>query len=361
MNAYEVSGADDHSVSLFGLGGTTPHERVTLVTDEKTGLRAIIAIHSTARGPAFGGCRYWSYGSDLAAMEDALRLSRGMSLKNSMADLPFGGGKAVILRGDRQHERKAMYQAFGRAVQALAGSYITGEDVGTSVADMLSVREVTPYAAGIPRENGFGGNPSPKTALGVFAAIERGALHVFGARQLKGLRVAVQGLGAVGWALAERLHRAGCKLVVADIDANRSAAASRVFDATVVAVDDIAAQDVDILAPCALGATLDRHSIPALRARLVAGAANNQLATDADGDALHQRGIAYLPDYLVNAGGIISCVREYEGGFAESDVDAEVLRIADRVESLFLRARDTAESLSRAADQWALEKLAGVS
>lgn len=358
MNANKVSRADDHSVSLFGLGDATPHERVMLVTDEKTGLRAIIAIHSTARGPAFGGCRYWSYGSDLAAMEDALRLSRGMSLKNAMADLPFGGGKAVILRGDGQHERKAMYQSFGRAVQGLSGTYITGEDVGTSVSDMLAVREVTPYAAGIPRPDGFGGNPSPKTALGVFAAIERGALHVFGAPELSGLRVAVQGLGAVGWALAERLHRAGCKLVVADIDDSRTAAARRAFNAVVVAVDDIATQDVDILAPCALGATLHRNSIPALHARLVAGAANNQLATNDDGDALHERGIAYLPDYLVNAGGIISCVREYEGGFTEADVDAEVLRIADRVDSLFVRASKAGEPLSRAADHWALEKLA---
>lgn len=217
--------------SLFGLRGEAAHEKLLFVTDEKTAMRAIVAVHSTARGPAFGGCRYWQYDSEEAALSDVLRLSRGMSLKNAMADLPFGGGKAVILKDSSQRERAGLFRAFGRAVQSLAGEYISGEDVGTTVEDLLEVRSETTFAAGIPREGGFGGNPSPKTALGVFAAIERGCGLLLGGASLQGLTVAVQGLGSVGWALAEHLHAAGCRLIVADVDAARVAAARERFNA----------------------------------------------------------------------------------------------------------------------------------
>ncbi len=344
--------------SLFGLPDQAPHERVLLASDEQTGLKAILAVHSTARGPAFGGCRFWTYDNELAALNDALRLSQGMSLKNALADLPFGGGKAVILKpAHADFDRPALFAAFGRAVQSLQGAYITAEDVGTTTADMLGMQAVTPYVSGIPRAGAFGGDPSPKTAWGVFVSIRAGVRQVLGRESLDGVRVALQGLGAVGWHLAEFLHKAGAKLVVADIDAAKVARAVEQFGARAVGVHEILAADVDVLAPNALGATLNAQSIPTLCAALVAGAANNQLATAADGDALQARGITYLPDYLVNAGGIISVAREYRNEGEESAVMAEVGRIADRVVELLERVKREDSTPGRVADAWARSKL----
>ncbi|RZI92455.1 MAG: Glu/Leu/Phe/Val dehydrogenase, partial [Rubrivivax sp.] len=237
--------------SLFGLPEQSPHERVLLATDPATGLKAILAVHSTARGPAFGGCRLWHYESEAAALNDALRLSQGMSLKNALADLPFGGGKAVILKPEGAFDRPALFAAFGRAVQSLAGAYITAEDVGTTTSDMRGMQAQTSYVSGIPREGAFGGDPSPKTAWGVFVSIQAGARLVLGRSSLEGVRVALQGLGAVGWHLAEFLHKAGAKLVVADVDAAKVERAVAQFGATAASVADILAADVDVLAPCA--------------------------------------------------------------------------------------------------------------
>lgn len=342
---------------LFGLEGEPAHEKVLYISDPITSLRAIIAVHSTARGPAFGGCRMWQYSSDEEALRDALRLSHGMSLKNAMADLPYGGGKSVIIRNDRQLNRKEMFQAFGRAVQSLGGQYITGEDVGTTVDDMLAIQSASPYASGIPREGKFGGNPSPKTALGVYAAIERAADVLFGAASLGGVTVAIQGLGSVGWDLGERLHAAGCKLVVADIDSLRVNTAAEKFDAKVVDVRDITTQAVDVFAPCALGAVLNAPAIADMQCKIIAGAANNQLATADDAQRLHLRGIQYLPDYVVNAGGVISCVREYEGGGDDASVDREVIRIADRTASLIDEAQAQGKSIASVAYEQALRKI----
>jgi len=343
--------------SLFGLPDQAAHERVLLATDPATGLQAILAVHSTTRGPAFGGCRFWHYDSDLAALNDALRLSQGMSLKNALADLPFGGGKAVILKPAGDFDRAALFAAFGRAVQSLGGSYITAEDVGTTTADMRALQAVTPFVSGIPRDGAFGGDPSPKTAWGVFVAIQAGARLVLGRDSLDGVRVALQGLGAVGWHLAEFLHRAGARLVVADVDAAKVERAVAQLGAQAVPVGEILAADVDVLAPCALGASLNAQSIPLVQARLIAGAANNQLATPADGDALQRRGICYLPDYLVNAGGIISVAREYRGEGEESAVMTEVSRIAERVEELLQRVQSADSTPARVADDWARSKL----
>ncbi|HRI18161.1 MAG TPA: Glu/Leu/Phe/Val dehydrogenase dimerization domain-containing protein [Burkholderiaceae bacterium] len=350
------------STSLFGLPGEAPHERVLLVSDPAAGLQAILAVHSTARGPAFGGCRFWSYADDAAALTDALRLSHGMSLKNALADLPFGGGKAVILKPAGAFDREALFAAFGRAVASLEGRYITAEDVGTTTADMRVVQRHTGNVSGIPREDGaFGGDPSPWTALGVFVSIEAGAQRVFGCASLAGLHVAVQGLGAVGMHLASMLHAAGARLTVADVDAGRAAEAGRRFGANVVGTDAILGVSADVLAPCAMGAVLDARSIAALRVRLVAGAANNQLATPADGDRLHARGVTYLPDYLVNAGGIVSVAREFRGEGEASAVDAEVRRIGARVVELLDRV-DAARGRpgatpARIAGDWARSKL----
>ncbi|MBH9553785.1 Leu/Phe/Val dehydrogenase [Inhella gelatinilytica] len=339
--------------SFFGLPHQVPHERVLIAADAATGLRTMIAIHSTARGPAFGGCRFWAYENDLAAHHDALRLSQGMSMKNALAGLPFGGGKAVIVKPKGDFDRAALFAAFARAVDSLQGAYITAEDVGTTTADMRGVQALTPYVSGIPREGAFGGDPSPKTAWGVFVSIQAGAKTLLGRSDLQGFRVAIQGLGAVGWHLAEFLHQAGARLVVADIDAAKTAKAQAQFGADVVSVETILAQPCDVLAPCALGASLNAASIPQLNARFICGAANNQLATLQDGSALAERGITYLPDYLVNAGGIISVAREFRNEGEEGAVMAEVSRIADRVQELLARIQTSGRTPAAEADVWA--------
>ncbi len=351
--ALAAGSSDSIPASLFGLPDQAPHERVLLAADPATGLKAILAVHSTARGPAFGGCRLWSYDNELAALNDALRLSQGMSLKNALANLPFGGGKAVILKPQGHFDRAALFAAFGRAVQSLQGAYITAEDVGTTTADMKGMMAHTAYVSGIPREGAFGGDPSPKTAYGVFVSIDEGVKRVLGRESLEGVRVALQGLGAVGWHLAEYLHKAGAKLVVADVNAEKVARAQTELGATAVGVAEILAADVDVVAPCALGATLNAQSIPALKAALIAGAANNQLATAADGDALQARGITYLPDYLVNAGGIISVAREYRNEGEEAAVMAEVGQIRGRVAELLERVKLSGQTPAREADAWA--------
>jgi len=347
--------------SLFGLSDEAPHERVLLVADPASGLKAILAVHSTARGPAFGGCRFWHYADEASALTDALRLAQGMSLKNALADLPFGGGKAVILKPadwrDEPAGREALFAAFGRAVQSLGGAYITAEDVGTTTADMRVVQQHTGFVSGIPRAGAFGGDPSPKTAWGVFVAIEAGVQRHLKRSSLQGVRVAIQGLGAVGMHLAQHLHEAGAKLVVADVNPARVDEARDRFGAEVLPVQEILAADVDVLAPCALGAVLNAASIPAVRAQLVAGAANNQLASPADGDALHARGVLYLPDYLVNAGGIVSVAREFRGEGDEASVMAEVGHIKDRVLELLDRVATSGQTPARAADAWARSKL----
>jgi leucine dehydrogenase len=358
--AADATSSSSIPSSLFGLPEQAPQEKLLLAADAQTGLRAILAVHSTARGPAFGGCRFWSYDNELAALNDALRLSQGMSLKNALADLPFGGGKAVIIKPQGDFDRAALFAAFGRAVQSLNGAYITAEDVGTTTADMRGMQAETSFVSGIPRDGAFGGDPSPKTAYGVFVAIDEGARRVLGRASLEGTRVAIQGLGAVGWHLAEYLHQAGAKLVVADIDAAKVARAQAQFGALAVGIHEIIAADADVLAPCALGAALNAQSVPAIQARLIAGAANNQLATPADGDALQARGIAYLPDYLVNAGGIISVAREYRGEGEEAAVMAEVGRIRERVAELLERVRVENSTPARVADAWARSKLVAV-
>lgn len=358
--ARALPAATTSPVCLFGLPDEAPHERVLLVSDVASGLKAIVAVHNTARGPGFGGCRFWSYADEGAALTDALRLSQGMSLKNAMADLPFGGGKAVILKPagwrDTADEREALFSAFGRAVQSLGGCYITAEDVGSTTADMRIVQRETRFVSGIPREGAFGGDPSPKTAWGVFVALKAGVQRHLG-RSLDGVRVAIQGLGAVGMELAQFLHQAGARLVVADVNQARVQSAQDRFGAQTLPVDQILGAEADVLAPCALGAVLNAGTVPTLRARIVCGAANNQLASPADGDALHARGILYLPDYLVNAGGIISVAREYLREGDEASVMAEVSRIRERVLELLDRAAANGRTPAREADAWARSKL----
>jgi leucine dehydrogenase len=344
-------------MSVFENREFNGHEIVTFGNDEPTALRAIIAVHSTALGPAAGGCRMWPYATTDEAITDALRLSRGMSFKNAMAGLPFGGGKAVIV-GDSRRKTPQLFEAFGRFVDTLGGLYITAEDVGTTTADMESVAKQTSFVTGLHRRGGeFGGDPAPKTALGVFLGIKAAAKFRWGRTEVAGLRVAVQGVGGVGYHLCRLLAAEGAVLRVADV---RSTAAERVRDelnATIVPVETVMAEDVDVFAPCALGAILHEHSIGNLRARIVAGAANNQLAKDSDGIALQTEGVLYAPDYVINAGGIISVTREYLGGGSEAQVNAEIHGISDRLTEIFERARREGRPTNVVADRLAQERI----
>ncbi len=347
-------------MEIFDLHEFDGHELIVFGHDPATSLRAIIAIHSTALGPAAGGCRMWPYATTAEAVCDVLRLSRGMSYKNALAGVPFGGGKAVIIGESRKAKTPELFEAFGRLVDSLGGRYVTAEDVGTTSADMASVARATRQVAGLGRAPGeAGGDPGPKTALGVYLGIKAAVRFRLGRQDLQDLRVAVQGLGGVGYHLCALLAAAGAQLRVTDV---RPAAVQRVCEelrATAVPVEEALAEEVDVLAPCALGAVLTAQSIPRLRARIIAGAANNQLAQGQDGQALRAAGILYAPDYVINAGGIISVSREYHGGATEEQVIADIQGIPARLTQIFERARHENRTTNAVADQMARELLSG--
>jgi leucine dehydrogenase len=345
-------------MEVFDMREFDGHELVVFGHDAATGLRAIIAIHSTALGPAAGGCRMWAYATTAEAVADVLRLSRGMSYKNAMAELPFGGGKAVILGDSRTMKSAALFEAFGRLVDSLGGRYITAEDVGTTTADMASVARATRYVSGLGAAPGeAGGDPAPKTALGVHLGIRAAVKFRLGRDDLRGVRVAIQGVGGVGHHLCGLLAADGAELFVADVQQAAVQKACKQWKAHAVAVDEVLSLDVDVLAPCALGGVLDARSIPRLRARIVAGAANNQLAQGEDGAALPRAGILYAPDYVINAGGIISVSREYYGG-SEAQVIADIQGIPARLTAIFERAQRENRTTNAVADQMARERLA---
>jgi leucine dehydrogenase len=343
-------------MEIFDMREFDAHEQVVFGHDAQSGLRAIIAIHSTARGPAAGGCRMWSYASTAEAVADVLRLSRGMSYKNAMAGLALGGGKAVII-GDSRRKTPELFEAFGRLVDSLGGRYITAEDVGSTTQDMAYVARATRYVAGLGRAPGeAGGDPGPKTAMGVFLGLKAAVKFRLGRADLSEVSVAVQGVGGVGYHLCGLLAQAGARLTAADV---RPAAIERVcdeFGARPLAVEEVVFADVDVLSPCALGAVLDAQSIPRLRARVIAGAANNQLAQGQDGSALPAAGILYAPDYVINAGGIISVAHEYAGG-TEAQVNADIAEIPVRLTEIFERARRENRTTNAVADQMARERL----
>lgn len=297
-------------MSVFGAVDFSEHEQVVFVNEPSVGLRAIIAIHSTRRGPAFGGCRMWPYASEAEALRDVLRLSRGMTHKAAITRLPFGGGKSVIIGDPARDKSPALLHAMGRAVDRLGGRYVMADDVGTTVRDMEMIRQVTPYAAGLPDAEGA---PCPATAWGVLQGILATAHHGLGRSDLEGLSVAVQGLGSVGFRLCRYLHAAGARLLVGDLQAGRVREAVELFGARAVPADEILFAEADILSPNALGAVFDDATIPRLRCRAIAGAANNQLAEERHGVELHRRGILYAPDFVVNAGGLIDVAHEGPG------------------------------------------------
>lgn len=333
------------------------HEQVLRVEDTQSGLVGFIAVHSTVLGPAAGGLRMRRYESEDAALEDVLRLSRGMSYKNAAADLPLGGGKSVIL-GDPDTKTEAQLQAFGRAIDSLGGRYVTAEDMGMSPEDMAVIRGVTPHVAGLDDGEFASGDPSPITAQGIFNAIRTTARRRFGSPLLEGRKVALQGLGHVGWHLAKLLKAAGAELIVADVDAERTANAAKTFGAEVVAPDAILSVEADILAPCAIGGILNAETIPNLRVGAVAGGANNQLATEEDGAALHARGILYAPDYVANAGGIVNAATEIlRIEDRESFVADKLAAIDATLESIFAEAARRNVSPAAVADETVAARL----
>lgn len=337
------------------------HERLVMHHDASSGLRAIVAVHSTRRGPSAGGCRFWNYPSTAAAMTDALRLSRGMSYKNAMANLPLGGGKAVVLIDAARPKTPQLLRAFGRLVHSLNGAYVTAEDVGASVEDMEMVGSETPYVSGLPRTAvASDGNPAPRTALGVYLGIKAAVRHQLERDDMRGVRVAVQGLGGVGYELCRLLAADGAVLTVADIRRDVVQRASTDFGATGVTVEEILLQQVDVVAPCALGSVFDQSSIAKLRCSIVAGAANNQLATEQDGRRLHEAGILYAPDYVINAGGIIGVGREYLGGATEASILEEIRAIPTRLTEIFGLSRERGVPTNLVADDMARSRLAAV-
>jgi leucine dehydrogenase len=321
------------SMQTFQHPANDHHEGVHWFEDAASGLKAIIAIHSTHLGAAAGGCRVWRYANEEAALGDALRLSQGMSYKNALAGLAAGGGKSVILAPEGAFDRTRLFEAFGRAVASLGGQYITAEDVGSTVRDMEAAATQTRYVVGLPpKGHQAGGDPAPWTALGVFEALKR-VVETRLNKPLSQTRVAIQGCGAVGMLLAGLLHEAGAQLVVADISDERTATAARLFGAEVVSVGDIHKVAADVFAPCALGGSITKVTIGELNSRIICGSANNQLATPTEGARLHDRGVIYCPDYVVNAGGIISAMAEYAGD-DETLVRARVLNIPARTDEI---------------------------
>lgn len=321
--------------------------------DAASGMHCIVAIHDTRLGPAIGGCRFLPYADERDALVDALRLARGMTYKAALAGLPHGGGKTVMLRPNKLFDRAALFRAFGRFLEGLGGRYFTAEDSGTGVEDMEVLRGVTRQVVGT---GGGSGDPSPFTALGVRRGIEACVAVKLGRGSLEGLHVAVQGVGHVGYHLCKELHAAGATLSVADVDPLKAERAQREFGARTVPIAEIFDVACDVLAPCALGSALNDDTIPRIRATIVAGAANNQLAELRHGDDLHSRGILYAPDYAINAGGLINVALELEGYDADK-ARARTLKVYDTIREIAERSKSSFTPTYRVADVMVEEKL----
>jgi leucine dehydrogenase len=334
--------------AIWDLPDYDGHESVHVFEDRNSGLRAVIALHSTYLGPAAGGTRFWHYADSQAAITDALRLSRGMSYKNAMAGLPLGGGKGVVLAGADRKKTPEMLAAFGRAIESLGGRYVTAEDVGMSDADMVTISGETRHVSGLPVTNGgaAGGDPGPFTARGVYLGIKEAAKHRLGVDSMADVHVAIQGIGSVGGGVARLLAADGAKLTLADPDAAKLSAIANETGGTAVALNDIMTTKADIFSPNALGAILTAQSIAALDVAIVAGGANNQMATPADAQRLHDRFILYAPDYVINAGGIINVGLEYLGDVSVTEVNTRIDMIPDRLRSIW--SESEADNISSA-------------
>jgi leucine dehydrogenase len=350
-------------MSVFSHSEFDNHQQVAFFNDKVSGLKAIIAVHNTNLGPALGGCRMWSYTSDHEALTDVLRLSRGMTYKSALANLKLGGGKAVIIGDPARDKTDALMHAMGDFIEELGGRYITAEDSGTSVADILKISDKTGFVSGVDRVTAHGGDPSPSTAYGVFVSLREAVYHRLGRSDLKGIKVAIQGLGNVGYRLAEHLKGAGAELYVSDIIQANVDRAVRELKATPVTGDKIFSLDVDVFAPCALGAAINHRTIDQLRASVVAGAANNQLASEEQGHQLHRRGILYAPDYVVNAGGIIDVYYQrkmlednYDVHSYAEDLGVKLEGIGGTLREIFVRSDSENTPTSLIADRVAEER-----
>ena len=345
------------AMSVFESRDFDGHETVAFFNDKASGLRAIIAIHSTALGPACGGTRFYPYVNGEDAAIDALRLSRGMSYKSAIADLPLGGGKAVIIGDPARDKTEARLLAYADAINALGGRYVTAMDVGILPKDMPVIARGTKHIAGYDQPGKPGGDSGPPTALGVFVGLKAAVKHRLAADSTKGLTIAIQGLGKVGMNLAKRLHEEGAKLIVSDVNTENVKTAVDAFGARAIAPDQIVTCECDVLSPNALGAILNEKTIPQLKARIIAGAANNQLARDEQGAMLAARNILYAPDYVINGGGIIRVAGQiYE--WSEAEIERRVLAIANTLSHIFARAAAENAPTNAIADRIAEERMA---
>ncbi len=348
-------------MSVFSHSEFHQHEQVSFFQCAKTGLKAIIAVHNTNLGPALGGCRMWAYESDEQALRDVLRLSRGMTYKAAITGLPLGGGKSVIIGDSKKTKTPDLMRAMGKAVETFGGKYIVAEDVGTSVDDMNYIYSQTKHVVGISQNGQGSGDPSPTTALGVYTGMKSAVRYRLHRSDVKGLKVAVQGLGNVGYNLCKLLAKDGAQLFVTDVQPDKVALAAQELGAKAVALNDIYSQDVDVFAPCALGAILNDATIKTLKAKIVAGAANNQLSEARHGDMLRDLKILYAPDYVINAGGLINVYYEYLSratgkSYDRAQVVAHVQKIDETSESIFRRAEQDGISTSSAADRIAEQR-----
>ena len=334
------------------------HEGVHFFSDEDSGLKAVIAIHSTALGPSSGGTRMWDYANSGAMVTDALRLSQGMSYKNAMASIPHGGGKAVIWGNSKTDKSEALFRAFGRAVDSLQGRYWTAEDVGIDTADIEIAAKETRYAAGLTTGVAASGDPSPVTALGVFRGIQKTAMRAFGSDDLNGKTVAVQGVGSVGGYTALHLAEAGANLVITDIDQEALADMSKRTGAKIVAPDEIYDVDADIFSPNALGAIINEDTMKRLKVKVIAGGANNQLMVPAMGEVVRRAGILYAPDYVINGGGIINVAAEISGDYSRAWVDQKLDTLIDTLGSVLDDSLASGRPTNEVADEIARTRIA---
>lgn len=346
-------------MSVFDHNEFDNHEHVAFCNDRESGLKAIIAVHNTQLGPSLGGCRMWSYANSAEALNDVLRLSKGMSYKAAMAELKLGGGKSVIIGDPRKDKSPEKMLAMGRFIDSLGGKYITAEDSGISVSDIQTMSEHTGYVSGIEAKYRYDGgqadgNPAPSTAYGVFIGLQASVKHKFGS-DLKGVRVAIQGLGHVGYRLAEHLHGQGAELFVTDIFPESLEKAKAELAATVVTPEEIFALDVDVFSPCAMGASINSSSIQQFKAKIIAGAANNQLAEESLGESLLERDILYAPDYVINAGGVIDIYHQRMLSTANA-MRTHIERIGDTLVQIYQRSETHNQACNRVANKMAEER-----
>ncbi|OSQ37162.1 Glu/Leu/Phe/Val dehydrogenase dimerization domain-containing protein [Thalassospira mesophila] len=344
-------------MTIFSDSAFDNHEQVVFASDPETGLKAIIAVHNTNLGPSLGGCRMWPYASEQEAIHDVLRLSRGMTYKSALVNLPLGGGKSVIIGNPRSHKTPSLFHAVGRAIERLNGRYIVAEDVGTSPTDMQEIARHTRHVGGINdgKDAKRTGDPSPFTAYGVFIGLKEAVKFKQGSDDLTGMRVAVQGLGNVGFHLCAMLHNAGAELIVADINPAAVERATTELGATAVSIDEILSVNADILAPCALGGVINDTSIAQIKAGIIAGAANNQLEADRHGEMLREMGVLYAPDYVINAGGVVE-VHYCREGRPVAETNRHIESIGATVREIFERAARDNKSTGFVADRLAEER-----